>query len=118
MTQPELRHKVRYDIQLPCEASSPFKAFDRLRGVTANVSRHGVLLLIERGATPGVMPRLGHAARILLRLPRSEEPRARYVECLGRVVRLEDREDARAVAFEFQRFEFTTGDPPSASAPE
>jgi hypothetical protein len=47
MTQPELRRSLRYDVQLPCQASSPFRAFDRLRGVTANVSRNGLLLRLD-----------------------------------------------------------------------
>ena len=118
MTQPELRRSLRYDVQLPCQASSPFRAFDRLRGVTANVSRNGLLLRLEGDPAPRAMPQLGHAARILLRLPGGAESRARFVECLGRVVRVEEREDARAVAFEFRRFQFSEGEPPADDAAE
>ncbi len=111
MTRPELRRSTRYEVQLHCQASSPFRAFERLSGVTANVSRNGLLLRLEGEAGQRAMPQLGHAARIVLRLPGGPSPEPRYVECLGRVVRVEQHEDAPAVAFEFRRFQFSEGDP-------
>lgn len=116
MSRPELRRSTRYDVQLPCQASSPFKAFDRLSGVTANVSRNGLLLRLVGDPAPRTLPQLGHAARIVLRLPGEPSTEPRYVECLGRVVRVEEREDGRSVAFEFRRFQFSEGEPAAGDA--
>jgi hypothetical protein len=110
MTRPDLRRSLRYDVQLPCQAISPFRAFDRLRGVTANMSRNGILLRVEGDAQPRTMPQLGHAARIMLKLPGTTSPHGRFVECLGRVVRIEQRDNSQCVAFEFRRFQFSEGD--------
>ncbi len=107
MTRPDLRRSLRYDVQLPCQASSPFRAFDVLRGVTANMSRNGLLLRLEPTSRSRTMPQLGHAARILLRLPGPAAALGRCVECLGRVVRVEDGGDTSSVAFEFRRFQFS-----------
>jgi len=70
------------------------------------MSRSGMLLALEPGGTPVQLPVVGQAVRIVLELPRAEVGQ-RCVECLGRVVRVGQEEEALRVAFEFRRFQFT-----------
>jgi hypothetical protein len=106
MIQSDQRRGMRYDVQLPCQVLSPFRAFGDLSGVTLNMSRNGLLLSLDRGGLNFTLPQVGHAARLLLQLPAAGAAQNRYLECLGRVVRIEDSASLR-VAFEFKRFQFT-----------
>jgi len=106
MIEHDQRRGKRYEVGLPCRLFSPFQAFEKLSGVTVNMSRNGVLLAIEQNVDPERSPQVGHAARIVLQLPGSGREKGRYVECMGRVVRIEDKPNLMRIALEFRRFEF------------
>lgn len=105
--QHDQRRNARYEVQLRCEVLSPFRAFDKLAGVTLNMSRVGLLFSLEEAAEGRLLPHIGHAARIVVQLPGSGGEPGRCVECLGRVVRLEGQDDSRRIAIEFRRHQFT-----------
>lgn len=105
MQSPDLRRGTRYEVQLPCQVYSPARVFGNLSGVTLNISRSGLLLALEEAESPAHLPQVGHAARIVLELPRAASGR-RYVECLGRVVRVGREAEAYRIAFEFRRYQF------------
>ena len=111
MVAHDQRRNLRFDVRLPCELWSPFRAFDTLSGVTLNMSRVGLLFSPEQDLEGRLLPQVGHAARVVLRLPGSGQDSARCVECLGRVVRLEEEEDSRRIALEFRRYQFTSPSP-------
>jgi len=114
MIRHEQRRNLRFEVHLSCEIWSPFQAFDMLSGVTVNMSRIGLLFSPEDPLEARLLPQVGHAARIVLQLPGSGQGRGRRVECLGRVVRLEEPENSRRIAIEFRRYQFTA-DPPGPS---
>jgi len=101
------RRNARYEVQLRCEVLSPFRAFDKLAGVTLNMSRVGLLFSLKEAEEGHVLPQIGHAARIMVQLPGPGRKPGRCVECLGRVVRLEEQDDSRRIAIEFRRHQFT-----------
>ncbi|HSW50214.1 MAG TPA: PilZ domain-containing protein [Bryobacteraceae bacterium] len=111
MIRREQRRNLRFEVNLPCELWSPFQAFDMLSGVTVNMSRIGLLFSPDDPLEGRLLPQVGHAARVVLQLPGSGQGRGRCVECLGRVVRLEEQEDSRRIALEFRRYQFTSGAP-------
>ena len=114
MIDHEQRRNPRFDVHLPCELWSPFRAFDTLSGVTVNMSRVGLLFSPEQDLAGCLLPQVGHAARVVLQLTGSGQESARCVECLGRVVRLEEEESSRRIALEFRRYQFT--DHPAGAA--
>jgi len=107
MLEHDQRRNPRFDVQLPCQIWSPFRAFDSLAGLTLNMSRAGLLFSPDLGVEGRVLPEAGHAVRVTLQLPGTELEQARCVECLGRIVRLEDRDNSRRIALEFRRYHFT-----------
>ncbi len=107
MTRHDQRRNARYEVQLPCEVWSPFRAFEKLAGVTLNMSRVGLLFSVGEAVETHLLPQIGHAARIVVQLPGRGPEQGRCVECLGRVVRLEEQEDSRRIAIEFRRHQFT-----------
>jgi c-di-GMP-binding flagellar brake protein YcgR len=109
MIRHDQRRNARYEVQLPCEVMSPFRAFDKLAGVTLNMSRVGLLFYLEEAAEGRLLPQIGHAARIVVQLPDSGREPGRCIECLGRVVRLEEQDNSRRIAIEFRRHQFTDG---------
>lgn len=111
MLHHDQRMNPRFDVRLQCELWSPFRAFDTLSGVTVNMSRVGLLFSPEHSLEGRLLPQVGHAARVVLQLPGPADVSARCVECLGRVVRLEEEEDSRRIALEFRRYQFTAHSP-------
>ena len=111
MIRHDQRRNTRFEVHLPCELWSPFQAFDMLSGVTVNMSRIGLLFSPEDPLEGRLLPKVGHAARVVLQLPGSGQRRGRCVECLGRVVRLEEQENSRRIALEFRRYQFTADNP-------
>ncbi len=116
MTEHEQRRNRRFEVQLRCELWSPFQDFDTLHGVTVNMSRFGVVFAPDEGLEDRLLPQVGHAARVVLHLPRPAQEMARCVECLGRVVRLDAQESLRRIALEFRRCQFTAYPPARESA--
>jgi len=107
MMRHDQRRNARYEVLLRCEVLSPFSAFDSLAGVTLNMSRVGLLFCPEVAAESRLLPQVGHAARVVVELPGAGGEPGRCVECLGRVVRLEEQEDSPRIAIEFRRHQFT-----------
>ena len=104
MAIPDARRGKRFQVQLPCEVSSPSRVFGNLSGVTQNMSRSGVLAAFRNTEISRPMPRVGDVARIVVELPLDAALGRRCVEGLGYVVRM--GQNPGQVAFEFRRSRF------------
>jgi hypothetical protein len=102
----DLRRGTRYLVQLLCRVTSPLQAFGDLSGMTLNMSRSGVLISFPEAGPRQVIPNIGAPARILVELPHPPQSSPRCLDCLGRVVRVDQRDAACHVAFVVRRFEF------------
>jgi hypothetical protein len=102
----ELRRAARYPVHLECTASSRHGRAARLSGRTVNASHRGVLVSFGEIGPSAQLPVLGEHLRIVLKLP--EEPRFRqcWVDCMCRVVRVDEKAEAHLVAFAVQRYWF------------
>jgi len=91
-------------LRLPCRVWSPHKTFSDLLGVTKNISRTGVLVLIQSSGIPEIAPKVGEEARLFLDLPHSANFEPRCLDCATRVVRVSALDaDAREIAFEIEK---------------
>jgi hypothetical protein len=116
MTDIDTRRGVRYAVQLTCKVSSPLQFFNELSGVTMNMSRCGLLALFGEAAIRQPQPLVGTPVRITLKLPCAHGKSARRLECLGRVVRVNEEHAPLQVAFALQRYQFQAASPDDVGA--
>lgn len=114
MTQLDLRRDTRYEVQLSCRISSPLRSFNELAGVTLNMSRSGLLAVFSEARSSDASPLVGTPVRITVELPGSRGKLAHYLECLGRVARVNEQSDPRQVAVALQRYQFQPGVTPDS----
>lgn len=110
------RRSNRFEVKLACKVYSPSRTSANIQGVTLNISRSGVLVAF--GELEPVHPVLavGQPARILLELPNTLGYQRRYVDCLGRVVRVCQGADSHRVAFELRRYQIRDFESDSAES--
>lgn len=89
-------------MRLPCRVWSPYGAFSDLLGVTKNISRTGVLVLIRKSnGIPETIPGVGEVAHLFVDLPHSPNFEPRCMDCATRVVRVSAVDaDTHEIAFE------------------
>ncbi len=80
------------------------------------MSRNGLLATFETREFMQSLLELGGTARVIVELPGSANLPRRCLECMGRVVRVEQGSASRKVAFELERLEFR--DAPSVPTDE
>lgn len=118
MSSNERRRGYRFDMRLTCRVSFPRKASDKVSGTTQDVSRSGLLILFPENELPKV-PAVGDMARIVLDLPKAPDSSPKCLDCMARVVRINDAElGHRLVAFEVRSMRFTGRNEPDSSGEE
>ena len=110
------RRSNRFEVQLMCKVFSPSRTFADIGGVTLNVSRSGVLVSFGDLGTLQQVLAIGQPARILMELPNTLGYQRRYVDCLGRVVRVCQGDNSHQVAFELRRYQIRDFESVSAGA--
>jgi c-di-GMP-binding flagellar brake protein YcgR len=102
-TAVERRRGKRYLLRLACRVTSPDEHFEEMRGTTTDISRTGVRVVFpDKVALP--MLHIGETACVLVDLPQSPYFTPRQLECIGRVVRIGDKDPTGpAAAFEIVR---------------
>lgn len=98
----ERRGHPRLALELPCHLHPVSAGTGQLAGRTLNISRNGVLLVLDRARTSGQLPAVGDRVRLDLDLPTH-----RLLRCHGRVARVEaGGKQAPRVALSVARMEF------------
>jgi len=101
------RHATRFDLQLRCRVFSPFRAFSDFSGVTANLSRTGVLVRMDAAEPDQRTPTVGDAARIVLELPGNAAVAPKCLDCEATVVRADAlRKGSWEYGFRIRRIQF------------
>ena len=116
MTSLDARRAMRFPIRLACHVGPSSRPSDELPGITLNMSRNGLLATFEQREFMQSLLELGGTARVIVELPGSANLPRRCLECMGRVVRVEQGPASQKVAFELERLEFR--DAPSVSTDE
>ncbi len=116
MTSLDARRAMRFPIRLACHVAPPSQVLDELPGITLNMSRNGLLATFEQREFMQSLLELGGTARVIVELPGSANLPRRCLECMGRVVRVEQGPASQKVAFELERLEFR--DAPSVPTDE
>jgi len=107
MAKLDRRHAIRFDLQLKCRVFSPFRAFSDFSGVTANMSRTGVLVHTDAIEPDQRMPTVGNAARIVFELPRNAAVPPKCLDCEATVVRIDALENGSwEYGFRIRRIQF------------
>ena len=100
------RHKLRHRLQRPCRVAAAAAPLGEITGITADISRSGMLVQLPGTATDDFLPKVGETARIIIDLPPSANYAPRSLECTARVVRVAGSDkDKPALAFEIQRMQ-------------
>lgn len=100
------RRGQRFRMRLNCRVSFPRNALETLSGITRDVSRSGLLILLE-DSEPSTAPAVGDMARVMVELPQSAESSPRCLDCVARVLRIDETENGtRTIAFEVRRMRF------------
>ncbi len=98
------RQETRHAVKRPCSVAPDSPPAEALSGTTTNVSRSGMLVRFPALTKPGVLPKVGDQARVVIELPPSANYAPRTLECNARVIRSEESEDhTPALAFEVLR---------------
>jgi hypothetical protein len=102
--QDDRRNKLRHRMQRPCRVAAADAPSGEMTGVTADISRSGMLVRLPGMTAEDFLPKVGETARIVIDLPPSANYAPRSLECTARVVRVADSSgDEPAMAFEIQR---------------
>ncbi len=100
------RHKLRHRLQRPCRVAAAEAPFSEITGITADISRSGMLVQLPGMVSDDFLPKVGETARIVIDLPPSANYAPRSLECTARVVRVAGSDkDKPALAFEIQRMQ-------------
>ena len=110
----ELRRGTRYPVELECRLSPCLTPAANLPGRTVNMSSRGVLVSFDAAERLPAMAEVGEIARVVLELPRAPYFRGYWLDCLCRVVRMEEHAGSHLVAFDVKRYHFR---PPPQNAP-
>jgi hypothetical protein len=98
------RQELRHLVERPCRVASTALPEGGITGVTANVSRSGMLVRFPGAEGAGLLPMVGEPARIVMDLPSPMKFSPRALECVASAVRVLDPEkESPAVAFEIYR---------------
>jgi hypothetical protein len=102
-TAVERRRGKRYLLRLACRVTSWDGHFEEMLGTTTDMSRTGVRVVFLDEVAP-LKLHIGETACVLVDLPRSPYFTPRKLECICRVVRIEDKDPAGpTAAFEIVR---------------
>jgi hypothetical protein len=94
------RRATRLDVERTCRVAATALPTGGITGVTANVSRSGMLVKFPDKNSAGPLPKVGEPARIVLDLPENANYAPRALECVASVVRAADSgEDSPTLAF-------------------
>ncbi len=102
----ELRRGTRYPVDLECRLSPCLTPAANLPGRTVNMSSSGVLVSFDAAARLPATAKVGEIARVVMELPRAPCFRGYWLDCLCRVVRVEEHAGAHLVAFNVKRSHF------------
>jgi len=111
----ELRQSTRYPVELECKVSPCLTPAASLTARTVNMSRGGVLVSFAAAEALPTMTEIGELAQVVLELPQVPYFRGCWLDCMCRVVRMDELADAHLVAFDVKRYRFRPS-PQSASA--
>jgi len=102
-TAVERRRGKRYLLRLACRVTSWDGHFEEARGTTTDISRTGVRVSFADEAAP-LQLHIGETACVLVDLPENPCFTPRQLECMCRVVRIEDKDlTGPTAAFEIVR---------------
>ena len=102
----ELRRGKRYPVQLECRVSPCLTPAASLPGQTVNMSNCGVLVSVDAAEHLPAKAEVGELARLVLELPRAPYFRGCWLDCICRVVRVDERAGGQVVAFDVKRYHF------------
>jgi hypothetical protein len=113
----ELRRGSRYPVQLECRVSPCLTPTASLPGRTVNMSRCGVLVSFDAAEPLPTMTEVGKLAQVVLELPQVPYFRGCWLDCMCRVVRMDEHTDAHLVAFDVKRYRFRPSPQNSSAGP-
>lgn len=89
MTSPnENRRSKRFDLRLSCRVSLRGRIVQEASGVTRNISRSGILVLVDEQEAMEAPPAVGDPVRITMDLPFNQRWSRRCLDCVATVVRV------------------------------
>lgn len=101
----EKRQGRRFALRLRCRVLFPSMNSQVFWGFTRNISRSGVLVVLEKVAAAELCVTIGEFAEVSIDLPHSPNFSARCLVCSTRVVRVVDEESSEpSVACQIARF--------------
>jgi flavin reductase (DIM6/NTAB) family NADH-FMN oxidoreductase RutF len=111
----ELRRGTRYPVQLECTLSPCFTPAASLPGWTVNMSNCGILVSLDAAERLPPTAGVGEYAQVALELTRGPYLRECWLDCMCRVVRVDEQAGAHLVALDVRRYHFRPS-PQNASA--
>ncbi len=101
------RRATRHEVERPCRVESESQPTEAMPGLTANMSRSGILIRLAEASRDGRLPKIGEQACVKIDLPPSRKYAPRALECQGRIVRVDEKgEEAPSVALQVDRMQF------------
>ncbi len=102
----ERRKGNRYPVRLDCRLSFRGKPTVSVPGLTLNMSSGGVLVFVHQiQGLPARLP-VGEAVGVTLELPKVPYFRCCSLFCHCRIVRIEEQDQGRVLAFQVKRHQF------------
>ena len=98
----ERRRDDRRDVRLTCYVGSPEMGVSRLTGISENISRSGMLLVVADCATLPQSIEVGNAATVEVPLPVEHDLGPRSMHCEAKVVRIASSDEQVHIALRFK----------------
>ena len=78
----------------------------RIVGHTLNMSRRGILVALDTPKLPSKVTEVGEGVRVAVRVPAQSSAKTCWVDCVGLVVRVEEKEGVPRIALDLKRYHF------------